>query len=430
MSNKKRKLGSWFPTASLIKSQKINDDEAKAISILLFYQYVTPKWSAIKTKEAINFLETIAIQLNLGGRLRVAEEGINATITGTFNSTRNFINELKNFDNNFNQTDFKFIDNMPLDRHFKDMKVLPVKELVYYGINNEYNNNNLDTNCGTHLSPKEFHEKLASNNNDTVVLDVRNAYESEIGRFGGQEAQGGANLIRIPMRKSTDFPKWLNDNETKKTLENKKILMYCTGGVRCERASALLAQEMGNKVQEICQLEGGIEKYLQTYDVDGGFWQGQNFVFDKREACDYKNPAGVGGVIVKKDKDKNKNKKNKNNNSNDKKDVEVLSNCVACNSPFDRYLGKKKCYYCQVPVILCENCLSKKVDKDAPQLLKCYLCKIENNVIAAGDILITDNGINSSYNNNNSSSSSSRDGVASTVCKWGGGHSKKKMKQQ
>ena len=77
---------------------KINED----ISILLFYQYVNPKWNAQRTKDAINFLENIAIELNLGGRLRVAEEGINATITGTLTTTRKFIDELQIFDWNFN----------------------------------------------------------------------------------------------------------------------------------------------------------------------------------------------------------------------------------------------------------------------------------------------------------------------------------------
>ena len=66
---------------------------------------------------------------------------------------------------------------------------------------------------------------------------------------------GGAKLINPEMRKSTDFPTWLARTETRTQLEGKSVLMYCTGGIRCERASALLRKEMGDKVQEIYQLE-------------------------------------------------------------------------------------------------------------------------------------------------------------------------------
>ena len=128
-----------------------------------------------------------------------------------------------------------------------------------------------------------------------MVIDVRNGYEYDIGRFGGQERQGGAELLNPQMRKSTDFPDWLNRADTREKLEGKEVLMYCTGGVRCERASALLRREVGDKVKGIYQLHGGIEKYLQEYP-DGGYWQGKNFVFDKREAFDVTRPEGVGGV--------------------------------------------------------------------------------------------------------------------------------------
>lgn len=76
------------------------------------------------------------------------------------------------------------------------------------------------------------------------------------------------------------------------------MLMYCTGGVRCERASVLLNQHLGDKVNGIYQLQGGIEKYMQEYP-DGGFWKGKNYTFDKREAFGIDDPAGVGGVMTK-----------------------------------------------------------------------------------------------------------------------------------
>jgi predicted sulfurtransferase len=152
-----------------------------------------------------------------------------------------------------------------------------VNEIVYYGIQP---GEELGPG-GVHLEPAEYHAKLGQDN--TVVIDVRNNYECEIGRFQKQEQVGGAQCIVPGMRKSTDFPAWLASEDTKKQLAGKDVLMYCTGGVRCERASALLKREVGDSVRGVFQLQGGIEKYMQTFP-DGGYWQGKNFVFDKREA--------------------------------------------------------------------------------------------------------------------------------------------------
>ena len=108
------------------------------------------------------------------------------------------------------------------------------------------------------------------------MVDVRNRYGVDIGRFDGQEkgAGEGATYIDPKMRKSTDFVPWLAKEETKAALEGKNVLMYCTGGVRCERASVLLKQQVGDSVAGVFQLQGGIEKYLKEFP-DGGFWQGK-----------------------------------------------------------------------------------------------------------------------------------------------------------
>jgi len=125
---------------------------------------------------------------------------------------------------------------------------------------------------------------------------VRNAYESDIGRFDGQKTVGGAELLDPGMRKSTDFVPWLSKPEVREKLKGKEVLMYCTGGVRCERASAYLKKEIGDEIKGVYQLQGGVEKYLQEFQ-DGGFWRGKNFVFDKREAFGVECLQGVGGVL-------------------------------------------------------------------------------------------------------------------------------------
>ena len=94
---------------------------------------------------------------------------------------------------------------------------------------------------------------------------------------------------------------------------------------------------MKDNVKEVYQLQGGIEKYIQEFPT-GGYWKGKNFVFDKREAFGVDNLAGVGGVVESK-------KKRKQNDN-------ILGNCCVCNASWDRYIGKKKCYTCGVPVLM------------------------------------------------------------------------------
>ncbi len=109
--------------------------------------------------------------------------------------------------------------------------------------------------------------------------------------------------------------------------------MYCTGGVRCERASALLKSEMAGDVKGVFQLDGGIEKYLQHFP-DGGNWQGKNFVFDKREAFGVDNPAGVGGVV------ESQKRKKKNVDKEKGTGPDVLGKCCVCSAAWDRYVGE------------------------------------------------------------------------------------------
>jgi predicted sulfurtransferase len=522
-------LGKWFPNAIKVKchinytntGQLIsNNDKAKKIavgnsktpksSILLFYQY-TPKskrWTENQVSLLMTYLRTIATSRNVGGRIRISTEGVNATLSAVdmpsslfmFNQNntngnkddnddddddgkiisaqeiiRHLTFDLKSFDPVvFQHTDFKFIDNLPADRHFKELKIIPVQELVYYGIkeedapldedanddnldqrDNEHNNN---THGGIHLNPKEYHVMLKQKN--TVVIDVRNHYETILGRFDGQKNdtnkdstetnqdispnehdhedtqkvnhddsndRSGAEYIDPLMRKSTDFPMWLSKPETQEKLANKTVLMYCTGGIRCERASSYLKKQMGDKVNGVYQLQGGIERYLKAFP-DGGFWRGKNFVFDKREAVSVDNFEGDGGVIRK--------EKKSDTQANEE---DLPSKCCVCGVKWDRYVGKKKCYCCGVPVLMCEKCMSKKPDKTPGKELsvRCPLCVKENITVPANEVDLTANGIKGKSgaihdtNETNKPSNSSKgleEGrkAANSVLKWGGGYASKK----
>jgi predicted sulfurtransferase len=270
-----KSLGKWFPSAIVIKcsvcytntgllithgTNKVPEtpiDTKKTppkASLVLFYQYTTEVyptlWSHHQLKLFITYLSTIAKERNLGGRMRVAPEGINATVSAVdldsssqsaAATLRHFAQDLKQFDPVlFGKTHFKFMDELSADRHFKECKILPVQELVYYGIREEdaplsSNSGDLSviaTNVGgggIHLEPQKYHEMLQKDN--TVVIDVRNHYETVLGRFDGQTLKDvhGAEYVDPCMRKSTDFTSWLAKDETKELLQGKQVLMYCTG---------------------------------------------------------------------------------------------------------------------------------------------------------------------------------------------------------
>lgn len=503
MTSGGKSLGKWFPNALRIKCSVNFTNTGKLItnhgtgfsiqgddlvetklknpraSIALFYQYTekSNKWTPHRVKILMTYLSTIAHKRNIGGRIRVSQEGVNATLSAVDMPTRNgltayetlrhVVQDLKNFDAVFEGTDFKFIDDLPADRHFKELRVIPVEELVFYGIREE------DAACGeggVHLDAVEYHEMLKKEN--AVVIDVRNHYEAVIGRFDGQqkarvgavaatnassqrgcskgsstddntdkvsqeneskETCGGAEYIDPKMRKSTDFTQWLAKDETREKLKNKTVLMFCTGGIRCERASAYLKKEMGNEVEGVYQLQGGIERYLQAFP-DGGFWRGKNFVFDKREAVSAFDKDGDGGVIRKKNK---KDKVNKEVGEDD-----LPAKCCVCSKKWDRYVGKKKCYTCGVPVLMCETCMSLKPDKTKGWELKvrCPLCVEENITVPASEVEFTENGVKSKKLNDDddAADAAAADGLGSdkkrkaadSVLKWGGGHAKNKKLQR
>lgn len=414
----------WFPSAKIVKG--IEYAPTDRVSIALFYQYVSPLWSEARKQACLNFVEEYCGRNKIGGRVRVGQEGVNATVSGLADDLRGFASALGEFDDHFKKTEFKYIDNLTLDRAFNELKVFPVNEIVFYGISP---GEDLGPG-GDHLEPNEYHQKLGQSN--TVVIDVRNNYEAEIGRFQKQEGVGGAEIIVPGMRKSTDFPGWLRSETTKEKLAGKEVLMYCTGGVRCERASALLKREFGSSVKGVYQLQGGIEKYMQTFP-DGGYWQGKNFVFDKREAVGKYNVNGVGGVLT------NNKKRKRDMDSSDMVSVrdteEVLGHCCFCEAKWDRYIGKKKCRMCGVPILLCQNCCTKRVDKiRSPEndlKLRCPLCVEQNVTIPAVDVEFTDNGVIAKPKGVHSVDDEGALKIASkTVCKWGGGHAKMKKRNR
>lgn len=431
-STQLKSLGKWFPKAVILKSTlkqpPLPKNDSRNASLVLFYQYVSPAWPESRVDHLTTYLTHIFKNRCIGGRVRVAPEGVNATISSlgdngdngdnSLETLHHFANDLRHFDPvAFQETQFKFISNLDANRHFVDLKILPVKELVFYGLDDAQAP--LDKR-GQHLSPQEFHQMLAKDQNETVVIDVRNHYEAAIGRFDGQQQQqqndhdpkqingNGAEYIDPKMRKSTDFANWINAPETQEKLKDKNVLLYCTGGVRCERASAHVNMKLGSQIKGVYQLQGGVEHYLQQFP-DGGYWRGKNYVFDKREAMDVHNTNGDGGVIQKKAA----------------KVPGIETTCCVCSKPWDRYVGKKKCDTCGVPVLMCDACMathkkSNKKQEDSKEelpLVRCPLCQEQGVTVRADEVEYTNNGVNVKDVSGK---------AAPSVLKWGGGHAHKK----
>ncbi|RST73113.1 rhodanese-related sulfurtransferase [Siminovitchia acidinfaciens] len=232
---------------------------SKEFRVLLYYHYVTIEDPEEFAKQHLKFCK----ETGLKGRILVANEGINGTVSGTVEQTDRYI-EMMNSDPRFADMVFKIDES---DKHaFKKMHVRPRKELVTLRLEDDIDPRQM---TGKYLSPKEFYE--AMQDEDTVILDARNDYEFDLGHFRG--------AIRPDIKTFRDLPDWVREN--KEMLEGKKVLTYCTGGIRCEKFSGWLVRE---GFEDVGQLHGGIVSYGKDPEVQGELWDGQCYVFDQRIA--------------------------------------------------------------------------------------------------------------------------------------------------
>lgn len=243
----------------------------------------------------------------------------------------------------FEGTDFKLAScHEPLDDRvakecgFTSLSIRIVKELVTLSSFPLPKSAEV-SDAGRHLSAVEFHSVLSDagniqdeRENRTVLLDARNLYETRIGKFSTPNVE----TLDPEIRQYSDLPSWIDNNAEK--LQGKNILMYCTGGIRCEMASAYIKSK-GAGFENVFQLYGGIQRYLEQFP-DGGFFKGKNFVFDHR--------VSVGSL-----------------------DSKILGTCLLCNSSFDDYSSRTRCMYCRMLVLICKNC------QDTNSFYACELCQ-------------------------------------------------------
>ncbi|CAN7387265.1 rhodanese-related sulfurtransferase [Peribacillus frigoritolerans] len=233
--------------------------ETKPYRVLLYYLYVP-----IENHEEFAAEHLAACKaLELKGRILVASEGINGTVSGTIEQTDKYMDMMKS-DPRFADIVFKIDE---AEGHaFKKMHVRPRHELVTLRLEDDINPNKT---TGKYLSPKEFFEQMQDEN--TIVLDARNDYEFDLGHFRG--------AIKPEITNFRELPEWVREN--KEMFEGKKILTYCTGGIRCEKFSGWLVEE---GFEDVSQLHGGIATYGKDPEVQGELWDGQMYVFDERIA--------------------------------------------------------------------------------------------------------------------------------------------------
>ena len=200
--------------------------------------------------------------LGIKGTLLLAYEGINGTIAGTDDTINQLLDFLK-ADPRLAALEHKEsrAEKMPFYR----MKTRLKREIVTMGVEGIDPNNVV----GTYVDPKDWNELISDP--DVVLIDTRNDYEVEIGTFKG--------ALNPDTQTFREFPQWVEDNRDK--LKKPKVAMFCTGGIRCEKASSFMKL---NGFDDVYHLKGGILKYLETQPQDGSLWEGDCFVFDQRVA--------------------------------------------------------------------------------------------------------------------------------------------------
>jgi len=246
-------------------------------------------------------------KLELRGRILIGGEGINGTVSGTRENCSAYR---------------EYMDNHPLTKgmewkvddveqhQFPRLSIKVKEEIVPLGLKDEDFSPRECT--GEYLNPVEWREML--DNEDTVVIDARNQYEWELGHFQG--------ALLPEVESFRELKEWVRDN--KDDWEGKKVMTYCTGGIRCEKFSGFLKRE---GLEDVYQLHGGIVTYGKDPEAQGEKWRGSCYVFDERIKVSINHTDGA----------------------------EIVSRCRHCNTPSERY---RNCEWspCNSRHFCCEKC--------------------------------------------------------------------------
>ncbi len=244
--------------------------------ILLYY-----KFTPIGDAEAVKLWQkTLCDSLSLRGRILVSEHGLNGTVGGDIDDLKAYIKQTKQYAG-FKDIVFKWSDGSRED--FPRMSVKVRRELVGFQAPEEVRVDDSGVvGGGKHLKPRQVHELVEKYGDDVVFFDGRNEHEAKIGKFRG--------AVVPNTNTSRDFIEEL-ESDKYNDIKDKKVVTYCTGGIRCEVISAMM-KKRGFK--EVYQIDGGIVKYGEAYG-DDGLWEGSLRVFDDRMTVNFSDKAKTIG---------------------------------------------------------------------------------------------------------------------------------------
>ncbi len=227
--------------------------------VLTFYRFVpVTRLGAVRAQ-----LQQVGDKLGLRGTILIAAEGVNGTLVGPTEALAGYQQTLVD---HFGDLPFKWSDLQPENQGFHRFKVRIKPEIVSFGVPD------LDVaQGGEHVDAKTWNKLL--DNPDVLVIDTRNRYEVDIGSF--------PNALSPETDNFRQFPQWVAQHLDPQ--ENRPVAMFCTGGIRCEKASAFVKAQ---GFDQVYQLDGGILKYLEDTQGGDNRWQGECFVFDQRVSVD------------------------------------------------------------------------------------------------------------------------------------------------
>ncbi|UHA73414.1 oxygen-dependent tRNA uridine(34) hydroxylase TrhO [Paenibacillus sp. 481] len=270
--------------------------------ILLFYKYIPIPEAEAFAAEHLQYCKELGIK----GRILIADEGINGTLSGTVEQTEQYMADMRN---NPLFADMVYKIDESEGHAFKKLFVRYKKELVTLRYNKELNPH---TDGGQRLSPVEFYEYMQRD--DVIILDGRNGYEYDLGHF--------QNAIRSDVDSFREFPEWIRENLADH--KDKHVLTYCTGGVRCETLTAVLLNE---GFKDVYQLDGGIVTYGKDPQTQGRGFDGNCYVFDER-------------ISVR---------------INQTEENIIVGKCHHCSEPTDRYINCED-DTCHLQHLCCDKC--------------------------------------------------------------------------
>lgn len=271
--------------------------------VLLYYKYV----KLDNPEQLVKEQKELCQSLHLKGRILVAKEGLNGTVSGTVEETNRYM-EAMHTHPLFHDMTFK-VD--PHDGHaFRRLSVKLRPEIVAWHMEDSPDP---DKMTGKYLTPKEWYETIKEPNDDVVIIDGRNDFEYDLGHFRG--------AIRPDVSTTREFPDWIRKH--KDEWKGKKVLTYCTGGIRCEKLTGVLLQE---GLTDVYQLQGGIVTYGKDPEVQGDLFYGKCYVFDDRISVPINRKEHV-----------------------------IVGKCYHCQKPAETYLNCKN-VLCDRRHLVCPEC--------------------------------------------------------------------------